>query len=168
MPDTLRDCGSWRPVWDAVPRMWGVRWPSWAIATAREKLRAAVGGVAAELVGCEGEAGVPFDRAGEAAGRGLDGGAAVAGVEDQGLDVGGEGDRGVDLGLDVVVEGVLGAGRGRPEQGHRRGDADVGRLVEAVGVAEGGPGSTSRVSRKCAEPNRGAPPVGRWRKFRAP
>lgn len=90
-----------------------------------------------ELVDGDQEAVVVLDRDAEEVSVLLDGGGAVAGVQDERLDVVGQVDPTVDVGLEVVVERVLGAdGVGQLGEGARGGSGDVDRLEDAVGVAE--------------------------------
>ena len=102
----------------------------------RGELGTAVGLV--ETGGRHLEAGVPLQRAPEAARGSLDGPAPEAGVQDDGLHVPVEPDSAVHLRLDVVVELVVAGGVG---QGHQPGQC-VGtgngfRLEDRVGEAEG-------------------------------
>ena len=107
-------------------------------AEARE-LGPAVPGVLEKGLGGDGEAAVPLDRAAQPAGRVLDRGRTVAGIQDQGLDVSGELDRAVDVRLDVVVERVRVVGFRQLDQGREaRRDTEVLGLRDAVRAAEGG------------------------------
>src|ERR1700678_2691475 len=85
------------------------------------------------------EAAMPFDRAGQVAGGVRHGRATVARIQNQRRYVSADHDRTVYLRLDVVVQKVLlWVGVRQADECHGRGDAEMGWLEKAVGVAEGG------------------------------
>jgi len=91
---------------------------------------------------------VPFDRTAEPSGRPFDTRAPEAGIQHERFDVAHEPDRSVHLGLDVVIQRVPVAGFSQSDERHRRGDPEIRRFEEAVGVAERRPGERLRPQAK--------------------